>query len=101
MKPPLFHVGQAVVCVNSLWPEEWPCPNKPQRGPVYHVRAMYWGKIGPKKQPGWAYLLEEIINPISSTGRESAFWEGRFATTEEMPAEAYAELLEALEPVAA
>jgi hypothetical protein len=101
MKPPLFHVGQAIVCTVGA-PIGWQPPYgeaTPQKGSVYHVREVVQG--GPTD---WGVTLKEIVNMPNSykQGRhECAFPEKWFAPVEEMPAEAYAELLEALEPVTA
>jgi len=91
MKPPLFHVGQAVVCVqdhcfHTLIPENPGC-KMPERGPIYHVSevVLICGLYG--------------IGLCEVPLKRGWFSQMRFAPVEEMPTEAYAELLEALEPV--
>lgn len=98
MKPPLFHVGQAVVCVNdAAWGdfERWKeiGARFPIRGPVYHVRRI---DQDPASQD-YGIMLKEVVNPEYFTDKgfdEPCFLETRFAPAELASDEALAELLE-------
>jgi hypothetical protein len=87
MKPPKFHVGQAVVCLRDSFQGIHPDEGVIRKGKTYIIKEPEW--LG----TGWYYQVEE--------GNDDAFPEVYFAPVEEMPAEAYAELLEVLEPVTA
>jgi len=95
MRPSLFHVGQAVVCVDDNWPavavdNARPRPaHIPRSGPVYHVERVYsW-------EGTWYLHLKEL-------GPECGWNERAFAPVELLPDEALAQLLEeSLEPVTA
>jgi hypothetical protein len=94
MKPPKFHVGQAVVCVDMkpqhrrLMADE----AAPKENRVYHVRGNVL-----MESKYWCIRLEEIVNTpkVWADGyNESAFNEARFAPVETLSNEALAELLE-------
>jgi hypothetical protein len=94
MKPPLFHVGQAVVCVEEWEPDDAGAETYrgplPERGPIYIIsRVVLETGTG-------MYFVQ-----LKDFDQEPFFHEEGFAPAEEMPAEAYAELLEAFEPVTA
>lgn len=107
MRPPKFHIGQAVVCVAADKRLGHPYTlavgvKFPNVGNVYTVRDI-------RAQEGVIGLfLEEIANPVVRcatpiTGRFSGYHEpgflaGNFAPVELLPAEALAELLKCLEP---
>lgn len=100
MKPPKFHVGQAIVCVNdefSVLLAQNPNIRVPKAGPTYHVRALY--AVG----PAWGLTLAEISNEDVAPGYpEANFHQDRFAPLEMLPNDALAELLAeslALQPV--
>lgn len=98
MKPPKFHVGQAVVCLSASTALFYPDEKKPIPNKIYTVRTVNPGFI----DPGWFLRFEEIINPPYYEGEECQFSEARFAPVELLPDEALAELLsETLEPVTA
>jgi hypothetical protein len=91
MKPPLFHVGQAVVLIHNPGSAPEPFEQYPKRGPIYHVREAIWdGEI-------WGLLLAEVSNPIANYNGdigECSFWEDLFAPVEHISDEAITELLE-------
>ncbi|MFD1468032.1 hypothetical protein ACFQ48_07330 [Hymenobacter caeli] len=91
MKPPKFHEGQAVVCVNddfSVLLAQNPHIRVPRSGPTYHVRELY--AVG----AAWGLTLAEIDNQGVAPGYpEANFHQDRFAPLEMMPDEALAELL--------
>lgn len=99
MKPPKFHVGQAVVFVDPSGRAERSHENLPCKGKIYHVRALR------EYTDTWGLLLEEIVNRprfYLNGFNEVCFDERRFAPVEELPDEALAELLEeTLAPVTA
>ena len=84
MKGPLFHTGQAVVCIS----EEYNTPEgpTPSRGKVYHVAHNHYDR------PDWCIHLLEI--PPDASNEAWCFIEGNFAPVELLPDEALAELLE-------
>lgn len=95
MKPPKFHAGQAVVCVKASRISDAPHIHTaaPKIGEICHIEQgkRYYGPL--MKMHGlWIYRVGARYPWLS---------EDLFAPVEEMPAEAYAELLEALEPVTA
>lgn len=84
MKPPKFHVGQAVVCCEDDWEELTLCGQKvgevPGARPIYHVRATH------PHLEYWYVLLSEIPGYY--------YDEDGFAPVEEHPAEVIEALLE-------
>jgi hypothetical protein len=95
MKPPLFHVGQAVVCATeSFWTTEMHkhVPDI-KKDKVLHIAGMEW--MGPWGRPYWYLWFEEIPYP-------NAYREDKFRAVELLPDAALAELLEeTLAPVTA
>ena len=77
MKPPLFHIGQEVICTNddfTLLLVQNPNIHTPKRGPIYTVRALY------DTHRGYGLTLVEIDNTHVAPGfPEANFHESRFA----------------------
>ncbi|GAB3223666.1 hypothetical protein GCM10027346_02920 [Hymenobacter seoulensis] len=77
MKPPLFHIGQEVICTNDdfmLLLVQNPNIQTPKRGPIYTVRGMY------ATHRGYGITLAEINNAEVAPGYpEANFHESRFA----------------------
>jgi len=59
----MFHIGQKVVLVDDSWhqPNWHLIPNKPIKGEVYTIRAMYMADRSEGHM--LSFLLEEIQNP--------------------------------------
>ncbi|QJX48097.1 hypothetical protein HMJ29_14625 [Hymenobacter taeanensis] len=77
MNPPLFHIGQEVVCVNddfTLLLVQNPNIQTPKRGPIYTVRGIF------DTHRGYGITLHEINNAGVAPGfPEANFHESRFA----------------------
>lgn len=70
-----FRVGQKVVCVDDTWVNPYwikNTPNKPLLGAVYTIRCIRAGRRG------CSVLIEEISNPLHSSGIELGFYARRF-----------------------
>lgn len=96
MKPPKFHVGQAVVCIKGDgWRPEFTAVNRPVKGKVYTIRQVI---IDGGDCLLW---LKELLNPaLKPFLFEPGFLAYRFAPVELLPDEALAELLsETLETI--
>jgi hypothetical protein len=79
-QPSTWSVGQKIICINDVFPRavlDW-CDYLPRAGCVYTIRAMQLGRYGVTEYGCLGFLLEEIINPPSSLGREAGFAEIRF-----------------------
>lgn len=77
MQPPLFHIGQQVICTNddfTLLLVQNPNIQTPKRGPIYTVRGIY------DTHRGYGITLAEIDNTHVAPGfPEANFHESRFA----------------------
>lgn len=96
---PTFHVSQKVVCINDSFSGrvfDW-CAYFPVAGHVYTIRAMQVGRTPVTGFSNLGFLLEEIVNPKSSSGTEAGFLHERF--TPWFDAYSEAEQNEAIEPV--
>ena len=60
-------VGSLVICVNNIG---FMMCHPPIEGEIYTVREVRGDGVG--------ILLEEIINPIATTGREHGYYSFRF-----------------------
>jgi hypothetical protein len=111
MKPPMFHVGQAVLAVGipGVTPEPQPGETYPTKGEIYHVREWRFGRgrdATGKHTVVIGISLVEITNPSKRRylggWAEVVFNQDCFAPVELLPSEAIAELLrQTLEPVTA
>jgi|GEM_PF-5994661 len=92
MKPPLFHVGQPVVCTNddfTLLLVQNPAIQTPKRGPIYTVRSLY------DTHRGYGLTLAEINNAgVAPSFPEANFHESRFAAVPDVEELDLAALLE-------
>ena len=92
MKPPLFHIGQQVVCTNdefTVLRAQNPAIQTPKRGPIYTVRGLY------DTHNGYGLTLVEINNAAVAPGYpEANFHENRFAIVPPFEEVDLAELLE-------
>lgn len=89
MKPPKFHVGQAVIALDGEWDNAL-CLTEPQENRIYTVLENYYCK----HQNEWYIELSEL--------RGARWDQDGFAPVELLSNEALAELLsETLEPVTA
>jgi len=92
MNPPLFHIGQAVVCTNddfTLLLVQNPAIQTPKRGPIYTVRGLF------ATHRGYGLTLAEINNAEVAPGfPEANFHEDRFAAVPPVEEVSLTELLE-------
>lgn len=75
-----WSVGQKVTCINDTFPTavlDW-CEYLPRAGAVYTIRAMQISSDRIFGQAALGFLLEEIVNPPSSLGKEAGFVAERF-----------------------
>ena len=81
MNPPAhWSLGQQILCINDTFPRgilDW-CDCLPSSGGVYTIRAMQISSDRISGQAALGFLLEEIINPLSSLGKEAGFVAERF-----------------------
>jgi hypothetical protein len=81
MNPPTYwSLGQKVLCINDTFPPavlDW-CDCLPRAGGVYTIRAMRIGRDRISGQANLGFLLSEIVNPLSSLGKEAGFLAERF-----------------------
>jgi hypothetical protein len=89
MKPPLFHVGQAVVCIENEWEDcDGAPPSRPVKGSIHIVEDVQWDVDN--------WYLSFPAFPINH------FEQDAFAPAELLPDATLAELLEeTLAPVTA
>jgi hypothetical protein len=77
---PIFRVGQKVICINDRFSGavfDW-CASFPVAGHVYTIRAMQIGQDRVTEFSNLGFLLAEIVNPTSSSGKEAGFLQKRF-----------------------
>ena len=90
MTPPAYwSVGQKVICINDTFPSavlDW-CEYIPRAGGVYTIRAMQISSDRISGQATLGFLLEEIVNPLSSLEKEAGFVAERFTPWLEKSAE--------------
>ena len=81
MNPPAYwSVGQKLICINDTFPRavlDW-CDRLPSAGGVYTIRAMQIGRDRITGGESLGFLLEEIVNPLSSLEKEAGFVAERF-----------------------
>lgn len=92
MKPPLFHIGQEVICTNddfTLLLVQNPNIQTPKRGPIYTVRGLF------DTHRGYGITLHEINNAEVAPGfPEANFHESRFAPVPPLEEISIAEAIE-------
>lgn len=80
----MWNIGQQVICINGSFPRavwEW-CEAVPIEGRIYTIRAIHYAAHYYTGERRPAVHLSEIMNPVSSNGREAYFCAGRFASLE-------------------
>jgi len=78
--PSVWRAGQKVICIDDVFPQavmDW-CDCLPVAGSVYTIRALQLGRDGVTGLGSLGFLLEEIVNPLSSLGCEAGFVHTRF-----------------------
>ena len=75
-----WSIGQKVICIDDAFPPavaDW-CDHLPIAGYVYTIRALQVGRDHVTGLSNLGFLLEEIVNPPTSSGFEAGFWHNRF-----------------------